>query len=191
MNDALRARDRGPLPRRCVAAADRPRTAGQLHSVRRTLREIEQARVRPPTPQPRRAAVSSTPSSRRSATCLARYPDITAQRVLEELRAARLHGRVHGRPRARAAAPPPPVVAPVRRFETAPGFKHKWIIPPMIWTSATRAAAACTPSATCWATRGGSTCTSSRPRTSPPRCASTSAPSSTWAGSRRRASMTT
>lgn len=121
MNDALRAeivaRFRGGASLRRIARELRV----SYHSVRRTLHEIEQARTAGPGPPPAprgRQLDTFEPAIR---DLLARYPDITAQRVLEELRG---HGYTGGytilSERVRQLRPRP-VVAPVRRFETAPG----------------------------------------------------------------------
>jgi transposase len=105
------------------------RIAQSLHLSRRTVRRvldrIEQARGADPTtelsqPRPRRGSQLDAYQDA-IADLLARYPDITAQQILEELCRLGYQGsysllcqRVHElRPRA--------VAQPVRRFETAPG----------------------------------------------------------------------
>ena len=124
MNDALRAE----IVARFRGGASLRRIARELHvsyhSVRRTLREIEQARSGcplPPPPPPRGSQLDTFEPAIRD--LLARYPDITAQRVLEELRG---HGYTGGytvlSERVRQLRPRPAVAA-VRRFETAPGLQ--------------------------------------------------------------------
>jgi len=121
MNDALRAeivaRFRGGASLRRIARELRV----SYHSVRRTLHEIEQARTAGPGPQPAPRGSQLDTFEPAIRDLLARYPDITAQRILEELRG---HGYAGGytvlSERVRQLRPRP-VVAPVRRFETAPG----------------------------------------------------------------------
>jgi transposase len=85
MNDASRAE----IVARFRGGASLRRIARELrisyHSVRRTLREIEQARsgCLMPQPAPRVSQLDTYEPAIRD--LLARYPDITAQRVLEEL----------------------------------------------------------------------------------------------------------
>jgi transposase len=121
MNDTLRAeivaRFRGGASLRRIARELRV----SYHSVRRTLREIEQARSGCPMPQPAPRGSQLDAFEPAIRDLLARYPDITAQRVLEELRG---HGYTGGytvlSERVRQLRPRP-TVAPVRRFETGPG----------------------------------------------------------------------
>jgi transposase len=123
MNDALRAE----IVARFRGGASLRRIARELsvsyHSVRRTLREIEQARSGCPMPQPAPRGSRLDAFEPAIRDLLARYPDITAQRVLEELRP---HGYTGGytvlSERVRQLRPRP-TVAPVRRFETAPGLQ--------------------------------------------------------------------
>jgi transposase len=123
MNDALRteivARFRGGASLRRIARELRV----SYHSVRRTLREIEQARSGCPVPQPAPRGSQLDAFEPAIRDLLARYPDITAQRILEELRP---HGYTGGytvlSERVRQLRPRP-AVAPVRRFETAPGLQ--------------------------------------------------------------------
>jgi transposase len=91
-------------------------------TVAKVLRRVEQARNAPVTPRPRGARGSLLDTYEPVIVdLLARYPDITAERIHEELRGRGYTGgytivsqRVRRlRPRA--------VIAPVRRFETAPG----------------------------------------------------------------------
>src|SRR3954451_6226023 len=123
MNDTLRAE----IVARFRGGASLRRIARELrisyHSVRRVLREHEQARSGSLAPEP---AARGSPLDAHEPVIrdlLARYPDITAQRVLEELRG---HGYTGGytvlSERVRQLRPRP-TVAPVRRFETAPGFQ--------------------------------------------------------------------
>ena len=94
-------------------------------TVKQVLDQVEQDRGVGSTEQaPRKKARRGSQLDAYEATIaelLARYPDITAQRIYEELRRLGYQGsytllshRVHElRPR--------PIVRPVRRFETAPG----------------------------------------------------------------------
>jgi transposase len=125
MNDALIHE----IVIRFRGGASMRRIAQSLHISRRTVKraldQIKQVRGAgstqgPSHPRPRRG--SQLDAHERAITdLLARYPDITTQRILEELRRLGYQGsysllsqRVHElRPR--------PVVQPVRRFETAPG----------------------------------------------------------------------
>ena len=113
--------------RRCVDAADRPEPGGQPPHGPRALGQIEQARGAgpPESRRGRRRARGSQLDAYEAAIAdlLARYPDITVRRVLRGIAPARLHGRLHDPLRTGAAAAPAPVVAPVRRFETAPGVQ--------------------------------------------------------------------
>jgi transposase len=96
-------------------------------TVRRVLDQVDQARIVGPPPgglqaTPRRGSQLDAYEGA-IVDLLARYPDITVQRICEELRPLGYRGsytllsqRVHQlRPR--------PVVHPVRRFETAPGLQ--------------------------------------------------------------------
>jgi transposase len=123
MNDALRAevvaRFRGGASLRRIARELRV----SYHSVRRTLREIEQARSGCPMPRPAPRGSQLDAFEPAIRDLLARYPDITAQRVLEELRG---HGYTGGytvlSERVRQLRPRPSI-APVRRFETGPALQ--------------------------------------------------------------------
>ena len=121
MNDALRAE----IVARFRGGASLRRIARELrisyHSVRRALDQIEQARRGDPAPQ--RALRGSQLDTFEPAIrdLLARYPDITAQRVLEELhRQGYIGGYTILTERLRRLRPRP-AVAPVQRFETALG----------------------------------------------------------------------
>src|SRR5512143_3038251 len=121
MNDTLRAeivaRFRGGASLRRIARELRV----SYHAVRRALHEIEQACSGCPMPQPAPRGSQLDAHEPAIVALLTRYPDITAQRILEELRP---HGYTGGytilSERVRQLRPCP-VVAPVRRFETAPG----------------------------------------------------------------------
>jgi transposase len=123
MNDTLRAeivaRFRGGASLRRIARELRV----SYHAVRRALHEIEQARSGCPMPQPAPRGSQLDAHEPAIVALLTRYPDITAQRILEELRP---HGYTGGytilSERVRQLRPRPPV-APVRRFETAPGVQ--------------------------------------------------------------------
>jgi transposase len=123
MNDALRAE----IVARFRGGASLRRIARELHvsyhSVGRTLREIEQARSGCPLPQPapRRSQLDTFEPAIRD--LLARYPDITAQRVLEELRGHGYRGGYTVLSERVRQLRPRPAVAVVRRFETAPGLQ--------------------------------------------------------------------
>jgi transposase len=123
MNDALRAeivaRFRGGASLRRIARELRV----SYHSVRRTLREIEQARSGCPLPQPAPRGSQLDAFAPAIRDLLARYPDITAQRVLEELRGYGYTGGYTVLSERVRQLRPRPVVAPVRRFETAPGLQ--------------------------------------------------------------------
>ncbi len=123
MNDTLRAeivaRFRGGASLRRIARELRV----SYHSVRRTLREIEQARCGLPLPQPAPRGSKLDALEPAIRDLLARYPDITAQRVLEELRAQGYTGGYTVLSQRVRQLRPRPVVAPVRRFETGPGVQ--------------------------------------------------------------------
>ena len=123
MNDALRAevvaRFRGGASLRRIARELRV----SYHSVRRTLQEIERARSGCPTPQPAPRGSRLDAFEPAIRDLLARYPDITAQRVLEELRRQGYAGGYTVLSERVRQLRPRPTVAPVRRFETAPGLQ--------------------------------------------------------------------
>jgi transposase len=123
MNDALRAE----VVARFRGGASLRRIARELkvsyHSVRRTLREVEQARSGPPMPPPAPRGSRLDAFEPTIRDLLARYPDITAQRVLEELRGQGYAGGYTVLSERVRRLRPRPVVAPVRRFETAPGVQ--------------------------------------------------------------------
>jgi transposase len=91
-------------------------------TVDKVLGQVEQARGTGPAPRPKTARGSLLDAYEPAIVdLLARYPDITVQRVHEELHRLGYAGGytiLSGRVR---ALRPRPVVPPVRRFETAPG----------------------------------------------------------------------
>jgi transposase len=91
-------------------------------TVDRALRQVEQARGPGATPRPQWARGSLLDAYEPViADLLARYPDITTQRVHEELRSRGYTGGYTILSERVRRLRPRPVVAPVRRFETAPG----------------------------------------------------------------------
>jgi transposase len=98
---------------RCLGVC--PRT------VSKALAQVEQARgTGPPPPKAARGSLLDAYEPA-IVDLLARYPDITAQRVHEELRQLGYTGGYTILSVRVRALRPCPVVAPVRRFETAPG----------------------------------------------------------------------
>jgi transposase len=93
-------------------------------TVSKALRPVEQARGAGPPPRPKAARGSLLDAYEPAIVDrLARYPDITAQRVHEELhRLGHAGGYTIPSERVRRLRPRP-LVAPVRRFETAPGVQ--------------------------------------------------------------------
>ena len=186
---------RNEIVRRWRAGASMRRIARELGLARNTvslaLRQVEGRRAGDGSGPERRPCLLD-PYEPVIRELLARYPDLNATTAPGGAAAAGLHRRLHrGPPAAPRTAPHGPAGPgdPLRDRPGSPG--PDGLLPLSTSTSPAKAAAACTPSATCWATRAASTSASSSPRTSPPPCASTSAPSSTWAGSRRPASTTT
>lgn len=94
-------------------------------TVKKALGRVEQARgPGPPGPPPPAKAARGSRLDAYDATIaelLARYPDITAQRVLEELRRLGYAGGYTVLSQRVRAMRPRPAVEPVRRFETVPG----------------------------------------------------------------------
>ncbi|MDR3637857.1 MAG: IS21 family transposase [Isosphaeraceae bacterium] len=94
-------------------------------TVHRALGQVEQARAGvPPERAPQRAAARGSkldPYEAAVADLLARYPDISVRRILEELRALGYTGGYTILSERVLHLRPSPVVAPVQRFETGPG----------------------------------------------------------------------
>jgi transposase len=91
-------------------------------TVDKVLRQVEQARNAAATPQPRGRRGSLLDAYEPVIVdLLARYPDITAARVHEEVRGRGYTGGYTILSERVRLLRPRPVVAPVRRFETAPG----------------------------------------------------------------------
>jgi transposase len=94
-------------------------------TVHRALGQVEQARAgAPPQRAPQRAAARGSKLDAYEATIadlLARYPDISVRRILEELRALGYTGGYTILSERVLHLRPSPVVAPVQRFETGPG----------------------------------------------------------------------
>jgi transposase len=97
------------------------------HTVRRALAQIERARTAgPPEELPRPAPPRGSQLDAHEAAItalLARHPDITARRIYEELRQIGYTGGYTILSERVRQLRPRPVVAPVRRFETAPGVQ--------------------------------------------------------------------
>ena len=94
-------------------------------TVKRALDQIEQVRGAGSTPEP---AQARTPRGSQLdahvgaiTDLLARHPDVTTQRIHEELRRLGYQGSYSLLSQRVRALRPRPVVQPVRRFETAPG----------------------------------------------------------------------
>ena len=91
-------------------------------SVSKALAQVEQARGTGPPPRPKAARGSLLDAYEPALVdLLARYPDITVQRIHEELRRLGYAGGYTILSQRVRRLRPRPVVAPVRRFETAPG----------------------------------------------------------------------
>jgi transposase/predicted HTH domain antitoxin len=91
-------------------------------TVAKVLRQVEQARNAPVTPRPRGARGSLLDAYEPVIVdLLARYPDITAERIHEELRGRGYAGGYTIVSQRVRLLRPRAVIAPVRRFETAPG----------------------------------------------------------------------
>jgi len=98
------------------------------HTVRRALAQLEQARTAgPPEELPRPALPRGSQLDAHEAAItalLARHPDITVQRIYEELRQLGYTGGYTILSERVRRLRPRPVVVPVRRFETAPGVHY-------------------------------------------------------------------
>ena len=163
-------------------------------AVGRVLAQVQAQRDGRPRRCPGRAARGSIldPYEPILQELLAKYPNLTAERALQELQARGFTRQVHGRARARAAAcGRARAGARAALRDRARRCRHRWTTASTTSTSRAKAGGASTCSATCSATRGGSTCASSSRWTCRPRCASTCTPSITWAASPASACTTT
>src|SRR5579885_1734798 len=103
-------------------------------TVKKALGQVEGARGSGPLQGPPRSAPAR--GSRLDAydaaiaELLARYPDITAQRVLEELRRLGSAGGYTVLSQRVRAMRPRPAVAPVRGSRPPPASRPRWITPP-------------------------------------------------------------
>jgi transposase len=105
--------------------------ARSLHVSRRTVRRVldhvDQARIAGPAPEgveagPRRGSQLDAYETA-IVDLLARYPNITVQRIHEELRPLGYQGSYNLLCQRVRTLRPRPIVHPVRRFETAPGLQ--------------------------------------------------------------------
>jgi transposase len=125
MNDALIHE----IVIRFRGGASMRRIARSLHISRRTVKrvldQIEQARASGsaagPSPPPTRRGSQLDAHVGAITDLLARHPDITTQRIHEELRRLGYQGSYSLLSQRVRELRPRPVVQPVRRFETAPG----------------------------------------------------------------------
>jgi transposase len=99
------------------------------HTVRRALAQLERARTVGPSESPGLPRPAAPRGSQLDAyeaaigALLARHPEITARRIYEELRPMGYTGGYTILSERVRQLRPRPVVAPVRRFETAPGVQ--------------------------------------------------------------------
>ena len=159
---------RNEIIRRWRAGASIRQIARELRLARNTVSRVlarREAQRAGAGPRPRRRPSLLDPYEPVIQELLGRYPDLTAARLLEELRQRGFTGGytvVRQRLSALRPAPRPSRWSASRR---RPAFRPKWIMRSTTSTSPAKAAAASTCSATCWATRGGSTSASSSRRT--------------------------
>jgi transposase len=108
------------------------RIAQSLHISRRTVRraldQVDQARMAGPPPggppaRPRRTSQLDAHQAT-IVDLLARYPDITVQRIHEELRPLGYQGSYTLLCQRVQSLRLRPIVSPVRRFETGPGLHY-------------------------------------------------------------------
>lgn len=127
MNDALIHE----IVLRFRGGASMRQIAQSLHVSRRTVRraldQVDQARMAGPAPgespaRPRRTSQLDAYEAT-IVDLLARYPEITVQRIHEELRVLGYQGSYTLLCQRVQTVRPRPIVPPVRRFETAPGLQ--------------------------------------------------------------------